>query len=98
MSKYHESPDVSPRMLHQSSDSNNRYTIDFGERRRVRDTLKNAGLRNKKKHKLRQQRKAVENTKKYYGDKYDAELEKHAVTSVKQMLNRNYMETTDENN
>ena len=98
MSKYHEKPDVSPKFIHQSVDGNNRYTIDFGERRRVKNTLNESEIRNKKKHKLRQKRKAVENAKKYYGDRYDSDLEKFVNQSVGEMLNRNYKETTDETN
>lgn len=98
MSKYHEKPDVSPKMLHSSVEGNKRYTVEFGERKRVKDTLETAGLRNKKKHKLRQKRIAIERTKDHYGERYDQELDKITKDSLKQMLNRNYKETTDETN
>ena len=98
MSKYHEKPDTSPRIIHSSIDGPNRYTIDFGERRRVKETMKSAGIRNKKKHKLRQKRFAIEKTKEYYGERYDAELDAHTKKSLNEMMNKNYIEVENEVN
>lgn len=84
-----------PRMIHQSIDGNKRYTIDFGERRRVRNNCEKYGIRNKKKHKLRQKRKAIENTKNYYGENADAEILKQAETVVNQELFKQYKETEE---
>ena len=93
MSKYHEKPDVSQRMVHQSIDKNKRYIVDFGERRRVKENCDKYGIRNKKKHKLRQKRKAIENTKNYYGENADKEVLRQADTVVRQELFKQYKET-----
>ena len=98
MSRYHEKPDVSPKLVHSSIDRNNRYTIEFGERKRIKETLSTAGVRNKKKHKLRQKRAALEKSKEYYGDRYNEEIDTAVKQSLNEMLNRNYKETSDENN
>lgn len=83
------------KMLHQSIDGDKRYTIDFGERRRVKDNCEKYGIRNKKKHKLRQKRRAIENTKNYYGENADAEILKQAETVVNQELFKQYKETEE---
>lgn len=99
MSKYHEKPDVSAQPIHQSSDSKgNRYTIDFGERRRVKEACKQYGIKNKKKHKLRQKRKAMENTAEYYGDRCDQDILNQASKVVRETLFKNYKETENETN
>ena len=95
MSKYHEKPDVSPKIIHQSNEGSKRYTIDFGERRKVKNTCNDLGIRNKKKHKLRQQRKAIAATKEYYGDKADKEILDHAKSVVRQELFKQYKETEE---
>lgn len=86
---------IIPKMLHQSIDGNDRFTLDFGEIRRVKDNCKKYGIRNKKKHKLRQQRKAMENTREYYGYRCDAEILAQAKTVVREALWKQYKETEE---
>ena len=80
-------------MIHQSRDNEKRYTLDFGERRRVKDTCDRLGIRNKKKHKLRQKRKAMRKTEEYYGERCDKEILYQCATVVNEALWKQYKET-----
>lgn len=95
MSKYHEKPDCSPRMIHESKSNEKRFTLDFGERRRVDENCKKFGIKKKKKHRLAQQRKAMQKTKEYYEERCDDEILNQAKTVVREALWKQYKETEE---